>query len=153
MGQLTMIGVCAAMVIGLPNAEAQTIRYEYNGTPTEVASGQDIVIDVGTVTGTRLLQLYDPALVSGLPNDDVGKVTIRGSVEEGGELRILVAGSSDFWPNTATTPLNASGVRNFGLDASDGLVFEDAMGQPNPDLAKRTRLAASRARTSAARSS
>lgn len=142
MGKLTMIGVCATMALGLSKAEAQTIRYEYNGTTTNVASGQDIVINVGAVTGTQLLQLYDPALVSGLPDDDVGKVTIRGSVQEGSELRILMAGAGDFWPENFTVALSVAGLRNFGLNANDGLVFEDAMGQPNPDLAKRSRLAA-----------
>lgn len=143
MNRLAVIFIAlVATVLCTFDAAAQNIRYEFNGTTTDVVSGQDIVINVGVVSGTQLLQLYDPALVGGLPDDDVGKITIRGSVEAGGELRILVAGTADSWPPDIFTPLANTGVRNLGLDAADGFAFEDASGQPSPDLRNRTRLAA-----------
>lgn len=88
------------------------------------------------MTGTVLLRIWDPALVNGLPDDDVGKITISGSLGTDGELRILVADPGDDWPETTLTALLVPGLRHLGLDASDGIEVTNA------DLRVRTRFAA-----------
>lgn len=68
---------------------AQTIAVS-GGIPSSTNSGDDITIDVGFVSGVHVLRIYDPVLVDGVPNDDVGKITIEGSLDSiiPSELRI-----------------------------------------------------------------
>jgi len=60
-------------------------------TPVSVNSGVDFTVSVGTVTGVKLLRIYDPSF-TGLPDNDAGKITISGTLGTNGQLRILVAG-------------------------------------------------------------
>jgi len=132
--------VLLALAAGLvPQASGQTIRYQIDaGTPVNVTSGQDITINVGTVNGTVLLRIWDPALVNGLPDDDVGKITINGSLGTGGELRVLVAGPPSTWPSLPIDnfALTVPGLRHLGLNGSDGIEITDS------GLRAKTRLAA-----------
>jgi hypothetical protein len=117
-------------------AAAQTIEYSYDGgTPVTVISGQDFTVNVGTVTGVKLLRIYDPSF-SGTPDDDAGKITVSGSLGSDGELRILIAGPSQAWGSDHRIAILQVGLRRLGLDAADGIVVTDA------DLRAKTRLMA-----------
>ncbi len=124
------------------------ISYQVGAGPVvTVESEQDITIDVGVVSGVDplMVRIWDPVLSAGQPNDGVGRVTIRGT-DGGGELRILLLRPSIFspedWPvNPFSFLFGAVALRDFGLNASDGLFFVDASGNPNPALRDRARLA------------
>lgn len=105
-------------------------------TPVNVSSGTDFTINVGNVNGTVLVRIWDPSLVNGLPNDDAGRISINGTWQAGGELRILVAGPIEPWTSRPQDRIESTGLRNLGLDASDGIEIAD------PDLRAHTRLAA-----------
>lgn len=134
-----MFGICAILGGGAfgSSVEAQTIRYKV-GTANEVTqnAGEDFEINVGTVSGTLLVRIWDPTPgTNGLPNDSAGKVTITGSYSSG-QLRILVAGNGDNWSNNPDSFLTAPGLHHLGLDGNDGIVVTDAT------LRAKTRLSA-----------
>ncbi|MFZ2872870.1 MAG: hypothetical protein WAZ94_00130, partial [Phycisphaerales bacterium] len=117
-------------------AHAQSIVYSYDGgSPVTITSGQDFTVNVGTVTGAKVLRIYDPSFAT-LPDDDAGKITISGTLATGGQLRVLVAGASQGWLSSNTDPILQVGLRHLGVDAADGIVVTDA------DLRANTRLMA-----------
>ena len=76
----------------------QTLNYSINGgTAQPVPASSDINIDVTPYSGTVLIRIWDPVLVSGLPNDDVRRITISGSTPT--ELQLLIAPPSVDWPD------------------------------------------------------
>lgn len=117
-------------------AATGTINYQIgSGTPVSVTSEQDFSINVGTVSGTVVLRIWDPSLGSGVPDDGVGKITITGSWSSGGQLQILVAAPGSDWPEPDDF-INNTGLRDLGLNSGDGIEITDS------DLRKHTRLAA-----------
>ncbi len=123
MRRKSVVACLAAAAISL-SAEAQTIHYQVGNGPTlSAASGQDITINVGTLSnGSVLVRVWDPVLVNGIPDDDAGKITISGDVIPGNTptVFVLVAGPTQAWPLQSTTVMTDAGLRHMGVDASDG---------------------------------
>lgn len=102
-----------------------------------VNSGEDVTVPLGTVSTTRLVRFWDPTPdpVTLLPNDDLGKITVSGTLSGNGEVRILLRPPSDGgWPGVLNQ-ITTSALRNFGIDSSDGIEVSDA------SLRLKTRLA------------
>lgn len=73
------LALCLVLLAAV-EATGQTIEYSYDGgTAVSVNSGVDFIVNVGTVTGTHTLRIYDPSY-STTPDDDAGKITINGSL-------------------------------------------------------------------------
>jgi hypothetical protein len=84
-----------AGLINSASAATGTINYQVgSGSVVPMTSEQDFSINVGTISGTVVLRVWDPSLGSVAPDDGVGRITISGSWSAGGELRVLIAGDT-----------------------------------------------------------
>lgn len=136
---VALTALLAGLAFSVEKSLAQQLNWKLGDQPTDpitsFTSGADITIDVGEVSSTTTLRIWDPVLVSGLPNDDIGKITIVGTVSGSGSLRVLISSPDQSWPSNPNTRIDITGLRHFGIDSSDGIEVSDAA------LREKTRLA------------
>lgn len=129
---MTALGTVATFSSG------QQIRWTIDGTEQPpINSGADVTVSLGTVSTTRLVRFWDPTPdpVTLLPNDDLGKIVVQGSLTTNGEVQVLLAPPTEAWPPSSGQPILATALRHFGIDASDGIEVTNAA------LREKTRLA------------
>lgn len=148
-----LVGVVMGLVVGSPSRAGPIVVWVgATQWPQTYESGEDITIDVGHVDSVTLVRIFDSTLgAGGLPDDDIGHVTIEGSadVESGVELRVLIgSGAVAAFPEFALDPVDP-GCRSFrgrnpdGTPRPAGITIRNPSNALDRSLLKVSRLAMS----------
>ncbi|MBX3387111.1 MAG: hypothetical protein KF768_11115 [Phycisphaeraceae bacterium] len=129
----------AALVLSAGGVAKSDVVVRVNGGTPQSASS---VIDVGTVTSTVLIHIYDDDV--GVPDESLDNIVIRGTAGSGGKIHLLIADQALTGYPDADAPLVpiSEGILNFGTAQDRGsITFLTSTDDPNDDLRDITEVA------------